>query len=130
MSALVMKFFTAEQINRQRVAENAVNAGRHQPWNPETRPKEMLEVKLNSYLDVSGEDVMRYQDECEKAFAGRAVELTRPYFSLVSDNATNELRVGPRGCSEEYLVMCDDLDCFSEHVVEDSELKKYTFYNR
>ena len=155
MKALIDKFFTREDINFERKKKNAENIIKRacKPWNPEYNEISMLEVSVNSKIRIPLNKVDEYFKEWEKILYGDVtLSQNKPYFSLVSDNCTNELRVGLRSVEmpdmetleniddvppieREFAIKCqcgevpgDDMDCLSKYY-ETDENGKYLFIN-
>lgn len=136
MHALVFKLFTVEAINRKRQMDNAERACKyaHQPWNPLSKDRPMIEVNNNAYLEITEEDVVKYFNEYDKVVHCNTRECL-PYVSVVSDNASNELQLYINGTTQaegsDFVVTCNDVYARSQFVVyeQENDIKKYSFCN-
>lgn len=90
------------------------------------RPKSMPQKLADSVLDISQEDIDTYFDKFHKAFDGVNTP-QQPYFSLVSDNATNDLQIYIQSLSDGKIT-CKDIRLYSEFYIKEDD--KYIFYNR
>lgn len=126
MMSLVDKFFVTEIVNMKRTAENAarsmkVASGEISMSSPEARPVPPLTVKVNSRMDISEELVERYFHEW------RNFPRVFPHFSLVSDNAENDLQVYLTRV-EDGVVNAEDLSCKTQYYELTND--KYYFINQ
>lgn len=116
MSALVDKFFTAIDINRERLEHNA----KVDFFNLESNTISMIDVKVLGKLEFTKEDIEQYYNKYD------IENIQRPYISLISDNCTNELQVYISQCTDDSVLL-NDLDCKSVHVSRIDD--KYLFMN-
>ena len=67
---------------------------------------------LNIELDINKEDIEKYLEQYEKWF--KDIHESQPYFSLISNNASNELQVYLHGHND-FKVTCNDLDLRTDY---------------
>lgn len=127
MDAIVGKLFIQEVINRRRTLENAENSFRYHACDWRSHQIPILEVTVNAKLDISEEDLRKYEHEDNKLLPNVNNYNNYPYFSIVSDNAKNDLQVYLVGHPDENGVTCENIRSRSYYYTERNG--KYTFFN-
>lgn len=123
MDILILKFFTAEKVNKERDIRNAFRE-----WNEAYIPH--CSISVNDKLEISEKEIKKYFKKWNK-FVEFDYLNKPPYIALVSDNAENDLQVLINSWNDETGVTCDDISCYSNYVITDLEKeKKHTFWNR
>ena len=119
MGGLVLMFFKTEEINNKRREQNIINQIKFSSWGIDIP---MLTTSIKQKINISEEDVIKSFDLWNKRMDGDKV----PYFSLISDNSTNDLQVYLNSYDGEQ-VTTEDLSSKSKscYMVDD----KYTFIN-
>mgnify|MGYP001611775899 FL=1 len=122
MGGLVLMFFKTEEINNKRREQNIINQMKFSSWGIESIDIPMLTTSIKQKINISEEDAIKSFDLLNK----RMINNKLPYFSLISDNSTNDLQVYLNSYDGEQ-VTTEDLSSKSKscYMVDD----KYTFIN-
>lgn len=122
MGGLVLMFFKTEEINNKRREQNIINQMKFSSWGIESIDIPMLTTSIKQKINISEEDAIKSFDLWNE----RMINNKLSYFSLISDNSTNDLQVYLNSYDGEQ-VTTEDLSSKSKsyYMVDD----KYTFIN-
>ena len=119
MALCVTKLFIEDKINYERKLENSYKQSITQINIPN------FFYDINIKIPICKKDINKYIEETNNK--NNWLKYGTPYFSLISSNSTNELKIYIKNIASDYTIIVNDIASKSLHYIYNNDNKKYSF---